>query len=39
MIQAQWKRKKAPDLTNPIYHELFILRYFKCYIGAFSDRN
>ena len=39
VLQAQWKPKKAPHLTNPIYHELLILRYFKCYIGAFFDTN
>ena len=39
MVQAQWKPKKGPHLTNPIYHELLILRYFKCYIGAFFDTN
>ena len=39
MVQAQWKPKKAPHLTNPFCHELFILRYFKCYIEAFFDTN
>ena len=39
MVQAQWKPKKAPHLTNLFCHELFILRYFKCYIEAFFDTN